>query len=192
MMSEKKFDTKKLAKLNNPDRLKDMAPEVIWEKLNIEQADVLVEIGAGTAFFSKAFLDLAGSAKLYACDLSPVMIDWMRENIVRQYPNITPIQTEESTIPLNDGIADLVFMINLHHELDDPALIIQETRRLLKPGGSVFVVDWDKKFPDQGPPSEIRSSAEQVKEQLEQTGFNHINTYEDLTKHFLVTGRKKT
>lgn len=36
--------------LNNHQRLKDISPVYIWDKLNIEKADVLVEIGAGTAF----------------------------------------------------------------------------------------------------------------------------------------------
>ena len=37
-MSEKKFDTRKLERLNNPERLKDLSPETIWEKLNLKNA----------------------------------------------------------------------------------------------------------------------------------------------------------
>jgi len=51
-MNEKKFDPQKLQKLNNPQRLIDIPPDFVRGKLNIETAAVLVEIGAGTAFFS--------------------------------------------------------------------------------------------------------------------------------------------
>lgn len=130
-MNEKKFDPRKLEKLNNPERLKDISPQYIWNKLNIEKPDVLVEIGAGTAFFSIVFLKHAKPSKIYACDVSEVMINWVKENVVPKFPEIIPVKTEEHSIPLNDGISDLVFMINLHHELDNPAITLEEAYRIL-------------------------------------------------------------
>jgi len=112
-MDEKKFDPKKLEKFNNPNRLKDIPPDYVLDKLSMEKANILVEIGAGTAFFSIAFLQYANHSKIYACDVSEVMINWIKENVVQNFPNITPVKTEEHSIPLDDGIADLVFMINL-------------------------------------------------------------------------------
>jgi len=35
-MEEKKFDPAKLAKLNDPGRLEDIPPGVIWEKLALK------------------------------------------------------------------------------------------------------------------------------------------------------------
>ena len=94
------------------------------------------------------------------------MIKWMNENVSPKYPNIIPVKTEEHTVPLDDGIADLVFMINLHHELDNPSLTLEEANRILKPDGKIFVVDWKKKDMPEGPPVEIRCLPEQIKEQL--------------------------
>ena len=51
-MDKKKFDPKKLEKLNNLKRLKDIPPDYVLGKLNMEKANILVEIGAGTVFFS--------------------------------------------------------------------------------------------------------------------------------------------
>jgi len=189
-VNEKKFDHKKLEKLNNPMRLKDIPPDYVWDKLNIEKADVLVEIGAGTAFFSIAFLESAKQSKLYACDISEAMINWVKENVVEKFPNIIPVKTEEYSIPLDDGIADLVFMINLHHELDNPTLTIKEAHRILKPNGKIFIVDWEKKDMNEGPPKKIRCLPEQVKEQLESSGFIHVNIFSELPKHFLLVGEK--
>lgn len=189
-MNEKKFDTGKLTKLNNPKRLEDIPPAYIWEKLNLEKSDVLVEIGAGTAFFSSAFLQHSTHAKIYACDVSDVMIEWMQGNIVQKYPNIIPIRSEENSVALEDGIADLVFTINLHHELDNPDLIIKEAYRMLKPGGTLFIVDWKKNSIAEGPPAHIRFLPEQVEEQLVNSGFRHVNIFGELPKHFLVVGKK--
>ena len=143
-MHEKKFDPKKLKKLNSLQRLQDIPPAYVWSKLNTPKADVLLEIGAGTAFFSVAFLQHVKPSTMYACDVSKVMLNWIHENIVPNFPSVIPIQSEENSIPLEDEIADVVFTINLHHELDNPALILAEAFRILKPGGSVFIVDWKK------------------------------------------------
>lgn len=189
-MIEKKFDLGKLQKLNDPQRLMDIPPDYVWEKLHIEKSGVFVEIGAGTAFFSIAFLQKFKPSIVYACDLSEVMIDWIQENVSPKYPNIIPIKTEEHTVPLDDGIANLVFMINLHHELDNPYLSLKEAYRILKPDGKIFVVDWKKQDMPDGPPVKIRCLPEEVTEQMVHAGFKNVVMYNKLQKHFLVVGEK--
>lgn len=189
-MSDKKFDPKKLRKLNDSKRLIDIPPDYIRRKLNIRKPDRVVEIGAGTGFFSIAFLELFQPSTLYACDLSEVMIDWMTENVSPRYPNIVPVRTEEGSVPLQDEIADLVFMINLHHELEDPSKTVQEAFRLLKRGGEIFIVDWKKEDMAEGPPEEIRCVPKDVKNQLMKSGFSNVSIFDDLPKHFLVIGEK--
>ena len=189
-MHDKKFDPRKLAKLNNPDRLKDIPPDFIGAKLGDSARAALVEIGAGTAFFSIAMRNHFKPELVYACDMSSVMIDWMTENIVPEYPDILPVKTEESVVPLDDEIADLLFMITLHHELDEPVALLKESYRLLKPGGEIFVVDWKKEEMAEGPPQTIRCVPEDVLVQFKQAGFNRVSSFTDLPKHFLITGRK--
>ena len=190
-MNEKKFDPNKLQKLNNPQRFLDIPPEYVWGKLNLEKPDILVEIGAGTAFFSIAFLQHFKPSTIYACDLSAVMINWVKENVSPKYPSIIPVKSEEHSVPLNDRIADLVFMITLHHELDNPSLTVEESYRILKPGGEIFIVDWKKIDMDEGPPEKIRCAPEQVKEELKKSGFCCVYIYDELPKHFLVVGKKE-
>ena len=189
-MNEKKFDPKKLEKLNNPNRLKDIPPEYVWDKLSIERPETLVEIGAGTAFFSIAFLQHTKQSKIYACDISEVMINWVKDNVSPKYPSIIPIKAEEHDVPLDDGIADLVFMICVHHELDNPSLTVKESHRILKPDGKIFVVDWKKIDMPEGPPERIRVLPERVKDQLANNGFKQVEIYNELQKHFLVVAEK--
>jgi ubiquinone/menaquinone biosynthesis C-methylase UbiE len=190
IMAERKFDPQKLQKLNNPQRLIDIPPDDVWQKLNIQNPGVLVEIGAGTGFFSIAFLQKAKASTLYACDLSDIMIDWVKENVSPRYPQIVPLKTEEHAVPLDDGTADLVFMINVHHELEDPALTLGEANRITKPEGKIFIVDWKKEDMPEGPPTRIRYLPEHVKEQLRQAGFKGVSIDNELQKHFLVVGTK--
>lgn len=190
LMNDNKFDPKKLQKLNNPQRLADIPPAFIRDRLHLEKPEVVVEIGAGTAFFSIAFCELLSPRKVFACDVSEAMIDWVKENVSPRYPTIIPVKNEESSVPLDDGIADLLFMINLHHELDEPSLTVKEAFRILKPGGEIFIVDWKKKDMSEGPPIEIRCLPDQVKRQMVTAGFSGLQVFEDMPKHFLIVGKK--
>ena len=118
------------------------------------------------------------------------MINWVHENVVPKHANIIPVKSEENIVPLDDKIADLVFMINLHHELDDTLKIVEESYRLLKSGGEIFIVDWKKKDMPEGPPQQIRCMPEDVKAELMTCGFGGINIFNGLEKHFLVIGKK--
>jgi len=190
-MTEKKFDPKKMAKLNNPQRIKDIPPDYICSKLNIDKADVIADIGAGTGFFSIAFLNQINPLKVYAFDISDVMIEWMKENLSSEFPHIIPLKSEENSLPVKDESADLAFMINLHHELENPGLALDEAYRILKPGGKFFIVDWKKEDIVEGPPEKIRVFPEQAAEQAKDSGFSDILIFNDLEKHFLVGGVKK-
>ncbi|WP_459943839.1 class I SAM-dependent methyltransferase [Desulfocastanea catecholica] len=190
-MNEKKFDPKKLHKLNNPQRLVDIPVEYIWSKIKRPAPEVFVDIGAGTGFFSVPFLKYLKNGKIYACDTSAIMIEWMTANICPQYPDIIPLEMAESAVPLEDNIADLVSMINLHHELDKPQTIVEEAFRILKKNGVLFIVDWKKEEMSEGPPLHIRYSPEQVKEQLVSAAFHKVHIFDDMPKHFLVVAEKK-
>ncbi len=190
-MHEKKFDPAKLKLLNNPDRLKEIPPAFVWSRLKLTNPQVLVDIGAGTGFFSIAFLQQTKNAKVFACDISEVMIDWMKKNVVPSFPDIIPVKTRENTLPLEDALADLVFSINLHHELHNPTLLLKEAHRILKPGGTILIIDWKKEETGGGPPLAIRYVPDRVMEQLQALPFRDISMDNTLPGHFMVWGKKK-
>ena len=191
-MDEKRFNPKKLHKLNNPDRLLDIPPQYIWDKLNLSLAEsgIFVDIGAGTGFFSIPFADHIKNGKVFACDISDIMVNWMKTNICPKYPNIVPLRMEENAVFLEGGLADLVYMINLHHELEYPEEILKESFRILKNNGKIFIVDWKKENTLEGPPIHLRYLPEKVKDQLVSVGFENANIYNKMSKHFLLIAEK--
>ncbi|MCK5528328.1 MAG: class I SAM-dependent methyltransferase [Kiritimatiellae bacterium] len=191
-MTEKKFNPQKLDKLNNPDRMLDVPPAYIWDKLNLhlKNSGLFIDIGAGTGFFAIPFLEYSNGGKIYACDISDIMIGWMQDNICDIYPSILPLQMEEHTVPLEDDLADLVYMISLHHEIDEPEKLLKEAFRLLQDNGTIFIVDWKKEEMSAGPPTSIRYEPGKVEEELCNAGFRKIKIYDEMKKHFLVVGQK--
>jgi SAM-dependent methyltransferase len=185
----KKFNPDKLEKLNNPDRLKNIPPGYIWKKLNISECKTIVDIGAGTGLFSKAFSKIMGNGLVYALDISSIMVDWMQNNITDN-KNIIPMIMSESTIPLKDELSDLVLMITLHHELNDPKDLLLEAIRVLKKDEKICIIDWEKKEMPFGPSLGIRCSTEEISRQLESSGFSSIKNDTSLNMFNMVWAEK--
>ncbi|MFP4548791.1 MAG: class I SAM-dependent methyltransferase [Fidelibacterota bacterium] len=189
-MSDNVFNTKYLHKLNNPERFREVPPDLIWKDLNLKAPKVAIDIGAGTGFFTKEFLRKMPEGKIFACDISNTMLDWMKKNIVPEHPNIIPKKMSHDILPCEKEIADLVYMINLHHEIENHKKLLSEIYRVLNPSGKLFIVDWKKQVMDQGPPIHIRFEIDEVRAQLEEAGFSRINLNDSFPNHFFVIAEK--
>lgn len=191
-MAHLKFDMSKLERLNDPARFESLPPEVFWRALGFP-VGTIVEVGAGTGLFASAFAALAPEATIYAADMAPQMIEWMREHRSEvACGRIVPVLAAESSVPLPDATADAVYMVNLHHELADPAASYAEARRLLKPGGHLLVVDWAARETPKGPPPEIRVTGDELRILLEAAGFAAVCIDEStLPWHLMATATRR-
>jgi len=187
-MAHLKFDIAKLERLNDPARFDTLKPAAMWAALGEPNPRVIVEIGAGTGLFSAAFSERAPDAVVYAADIEPTMIEWMRQNRPEVASGrVVPLLAEETHVPLPDGVADLVVMINLHHELVDPAASYAEAYRLLAAGGQLLVVDWAHAETPKGPPLAVRATKQQLEQYLSAAGFSRVVAHDVLAWHELLT-----
>jgi ubiquinone/menaquinone biosynthesis C-methylase UbiE len=191
MKESRKFDPKSIDKLNNPQRFTRENPDVIWTELGLVDPRVLVEIGAGTGFFAIPFARKLEGGTVFACDVQDEMLAWLLENLPADLRSrIHLVHMEETKVPLGDGIADLVYMINLHHELEDRDAIMKESQRLLRTGGTVMVVDWKKGETPSGPPQEIRIPEEEIVADMARAGFEQVKRHPVLPYHNFVTAKR--
>lgn len=189
MSEHLKFDVSKLERLNDSGRLETIIPGVMWEALGRPQPRVIVDIGAGTGLFASVFARLAPDAVVYAADMEPAMIEWMRSNRPEvEAGRIVPVLSEEVPVPLETAAADLVVMINLHHELADRPASYREALRLLAPQGQLLVVDWAPVDSPSGPPQRVRATAEEATAVMLEAGFTDVTSHPGLPYAWLVTG----
>jgi len=190
-MAFMKFDIAKLERLNDEGRFEDLSPGAMWSALGDPDPQTIVDIGAGTGLFSCRFAEMAPRATVYAIDVEPVMVRWMMEHRPESLcSRLHPLLGQETAVPLGTGEADLVFMINLHHELADPLGSYREAWRLLRVGGQLLVADWAVGDERGGPPQHVRASSEQIAGMLLSVGFESVVSHPDLPKHSLLTASK--
>ena len=100
--------------------------------------DVL-EMGCGSGMYTTA---AAGRARrVFATDLSDEMLQAARKNL-GGLENAAVEKQNCKALTYTDASFDSVLMINLLHIIDEPEKVLQEAKRVLKPGGRAFVVSF--------------------------------------------------
>jgi ubiquinone/menaquinone biosynthesis C-methylase UbiE len=191
-MSAYRFDPAKLDKLNDIARLDDLVPDRMWEAFGMPFATSVVELGAGTGMFAREFAErMPDDGTLVAVDTEPLMVAWMTEHLAAgPGAQITPHLADASALPLADASAELVYSVNLWHELEDLDATLAETMRVLAPGGVVAVVDWKAEQTPKGPPLAHRTPPEGIARALEAAGFTDARIHPVLRYHSVVTARR--
>lgn len=79
-------------------------------------------------------------AAVIVCSPAPTQLSLVRRNFeLRGLPGKF-IQAEPTHLPLETSSVDVVCISSLHHGIDEPEKVIEETYRVLKPGGKVLAV----------------------------------------------------
>ena len=68
-MTERRFKPKHMKKLDNPERRKLLPPHKLLELLEIQDNDILIDLGAGTGYFTIPAASLTRN-KVYALDVN--------------------------------------------------------------------------------------------------------------------------
>ncbi len=190
-MSAHRFDPAKLPKLNDPARFIDLIPETIWEAFGVADPETVVELGAGTGIFAIEFAEKMTDAKIYAVDGEPVMLEWMHSHLPSTLAGVViPVDADVTDVSLSSGSADLVYSINVHHELEDAPAMLREAMRLLRPGGVLGIVDWRLEDTKPGPPMAHRIGGPAIAQQVENAGFSSVRLLDVLPRHDIVVGRR--
>jgi ubiquinone/menaquinone biosynthesis C-methylase UbiE len=103
---------------------------------------VVVDLGSGTGLLALAFA--ARTTRVWAVDSSPAMHEYLRAKAASaDVDNIEPVLASAVSLPLVDGLADLVVSNYCLHELRraDKYCALAEAKRVLKPGGRLVIGD---------------------------------------------------
>jgi SAM-dependent methyltransferase len=96
------------------------------------------DLGCGTGETSAALAPFV--ARTIAVDRSGEMLQAARWR-VRDMPNVDVRRGELETLPIADGELDAAVMLLVLHHVPDPAAVLREAARTLKPGGRFVLCD---------------------------------------------------
>ena len=186
------FDPARAERLYSEERHQMMPPEPILRAAGVNAGHVMVDLGAGPGFFTLPAAKLVGpKGRVYAADVAPSMLEICQRRAAEAGMTwIETVHSEESHVPLPDATADRVVIAFVLHEADDPAALLREAARLLRPDGEVAVVEAHKVEGTPGPPMEHRIGEDDVAALAAQVGLRATPVEHRGERYYLARLRK--
>ncbi len=135
----KRFPEKQAFMLDSPIRRFFSPPERLISKINIGSNDVVVDFGCGPGFFSIPLAKVA--RRTIGVDISPRMLERAARHAKKEGVTIEFLQSDGTEIRLENGVADLVLLNHVFHEIEDKPTVLGEFHRILKSSGRVAIVE---------------------------------------------------
>lgn len=109
----------------------------------IQPADRMLDIGCADGVFSKVILEKANARELIGVDVLQQSIDWANDHWKQEHR--MKFQTGDAhALPFPDASFDAAFCLEALEHVFDPAKVLREMKRVLKPGGyAVLLVPTD-------------------------------------------------
>ena len=172
-------------------------PKRILEAIGLAEGESFMDAGCGDGYISLAASKIVKApGRIYALDAYEPSLESLRNEMDElSIGNIEVILADMTiSIPVEDNIIDKCVMANVLHGFASEGTlepVLNEIRRLLKPGGTFAVVEFIKANGPPGPSYDVRLSPENVEKILEGHGFDIGGTTEVGKYHYLVESFKK-
>ncbi|CCO07351.1 class I SAM-dependent methyltransferase [Desulforamulus hydrothermalis] len=168
------FDTRKMAKLDNPRRKELIPPDQVLQLLQVREGEVMLDVGCGIGYLTLPAARRVGPGGfVYGLDIQETMlVEALARSKQLALKNIAWVLTAPDYISLPDASVDCVTMVMVAHEVPDLAAMLKECRRVMRPGARIGIVEWNNTFTEMGPPLEERLKADDLLSAMQQQGFS--------------------
>lgn len=155
------------------DRDEWQQPAVLLNFLGDLKNKTIIDIGAGTGYFE--FKMNEPSAKIIAADVDDRFINYLNERINKEKTsNIIARKAEYEKPPVTEQEADIVFMVDVYHHIENRKDYFSMVKKGLKPNGEMVIVDFKKGDFEHGPPNEMKIQQQIVIDEMKLAGFNLV------------------
>lgn len=146
-----------------------MDPERIAASFGLTEGMRVADFGSGSGYFTILMAKRVGDSGLVtAVDILNSALETLRAKA--KMDGLSNIQTVRSNLEIlgSSGLAndsqDMVLLANILFQNPNKGPIIAEARRALRPGGSLIIIDWRKSADGFGPPDDLRTGEEEMKQ----------------------------
>lgn len=171
-------------RFESPERDAYQQPEKVLEYIGNVSGKKILDIGAGTGYFT--FRLAKAGASVIAGDVDDDFQNYIREKIEKEgldSLNIALRKLPYDSPSLAPAEVDIAIIVNTYHHIDNRTAYFAEVLAGLKPGGELIVIDFFKREGPHGPPVEKKISETQVREELAAAGFSQFEINTDLLEY---------
>jgi ubiquinone/menaquinone biosynthesis C-methylase UbiE len=157
---------------------------------------MVADIGAGTGLFTMLFADaVKPGGNVVAVDISPAFVEYIQQTAKkRRVRNVTAVLTDGVDVPLPEASVDLAYLSDVYHHFEHPAETLASIYKVLKPGGRMVVVDYER-IPGVTPAARMEHLRQDKKAaigEIEAAGFSLVEEKKKMMRqnYFVVFTRR--
>ena len=109
----------------------------------VRPAERVLDVGCGTGMFAARLAARHPAQRVVGVDVSAGMLAEARRTTAA-FPNVRFECAPATALPVADAAFDVVVTASALHYVRDPGAALAEARRVLRAGGRLAVVDWDR------------------------------------------------
>jgi ubiquinone/menaquinone biosynthesis C-methylase UbiE len=173
---------------NDSERRKWQDPDKILTEIGLMPGMTFMDLGCGDGYFALPAARMVGpKGKVIAVDIDESAIGRLRQQAAKEglYQLSAEVRAAEETVAC-EGCADFVFFGIDLHDFADPAQVIRNAKRMLRPSGLLVDLDWIDQPMTFGPPLEKRFSIAKARQLIESAGFHIASVAEAGPYHYII------
>ncbi len=118
-------------------------PDRCLDAFGLKKGMVVVDYGCGPGRYIRKAAKLVGpNGKVYAVDIHPMAIDLVRQKIEKYHlGNVVPVLLGDHAAAIGDHCADVVYALDMFHQVDDPVGFLAGIHRIIKQEGVFYLED---------------------------------------------------
>ena len=174
--------------LDRDDRAERERPDLVIAALDLRAGMVVADVGAGSGYFTLRLARAVGATgRVIATDVQPEMLALIRERATAAgLTNVEPRLVTPNDAGLAPGSIDLALLVDVYHELADPAAVVGGLRAALRPGGRLVLVEYRGEDPAVPIKPEHKMTLAQIRRELPPLGFRELEVIETLPDQRIV------
>ena len=178
--------------LERPEREREEQPDRMIEQLGLAPGMVVADVGAGIGYHAARMAARVGpTGTVWAVEVQPEMLAQLQARLKSlSVANVRTVLGTGLDPGLPAGAVDLVLMVDVYHELENPREMLDRIVAALKPGGRVAFVEYRAEDPAVPILPLHRMTEAQVRREAEASGLRWERTGSGLPWQHLVIFRK--
>jgi precorrin-6B methylase 2 len=180
--------------LERKERETEEAPQKLIKALDVKEGMVIADVGAGSGFHTFLLAPLVGAkGKVIASDIQQEMLDTITKKATQlKVTNVETVKGTKTDPKLPAGKVDLILMVDVYHEFENPFEMMEKMVEALAPGGRLVFVEF--RLEDDKVPIKLvhkMSERQVIKEMVPFSEMEHTKTVGTLPWQHVIIFTKK-
>ena len=164
-------------------------PKQVVTHFHLREGDTVGDLGAGVGNFTIHLAKAAGaSGKVYALEIQKSLVTALGDNARNHgLTNVDVLWCDmeaQGGTKLEADVLNVGVIVNTLFQIENKIGFATETKRILRSGAKLFIIDWTHSFRGMGPQAEHVVNEQSARALFEEQGFTFERTFPAGAQHY--------